>query len=67
MITNLEEGEKTKCQCYWPDSGSCSFGPFKISISGEQILADYTIRKLEVQVYVWCKVQTHHPPPEKNP
>ena len=53
MITNLEEGEKIKCQRYWPETGSCSFGPFKITKSGEQILADYTIRKLEVQVFMY--------------
>ena len=50
MITNLEEGGKIKCQRYWPESGTCSFGPFEISLTEEQILADYTIRKLGVQV-----------------
>ena len=50
MITNLEEGGKPKCQQYWPDSGTESFGPFQVSITGQQILADYTIRKLTVQV-----------------
>ena len=51
MITNLEEAGKIKSQRYWPETGRCSFGPFEISISDEQILADYTIRKLEVQVH----------------
>jgi len=50
MITNLEEGGKTKCEQYWPDSATESFGPFQVSITEQQILADYTIRKLTVKV-----------------
>ena len=50
MITNLEERGKTKCQQYWPDSHTKNFGPFEVSITKEQILADYTIRNLTVQV-----------------
>jgi len=50
MITNLEESDKTKCQQYWPDSHTKHFGPFEISITKEQILADYTIHNLTVQV-----------------
>ena len=52
MITNLEEGNKIKCQRYWPETGRCSFGPFEITITDEQMLADYTIRKLDVQVNI---------------
>ena len=51
MITNLEEGGKTKCQQYWPDSRTRNFGPFQVSIVDERILADYTIRILTVQVF----------------
>ena len=50
MITNLEEGGKTKCQQYWPDSGTENFGPFQVSLTEQQVLADYTIRKLTVKV-----------------
>ena len=50
MITNLEERGKPKCQQYWPDSGTENFGPFQVSITEQQILADYTIRNLTVQV-----------------
>ena len=51
MLTNLEEGGKTKCQQYWPDSRSKNFGPFQVSMIDERILADYTIRILTVQVF----------------
>ena len=51
MITNLEERGKTKCQQYWPDLGTESFGPFQVSITDQQVLADYTIRNLTVQVF----------------
>ena len=50
MITNLEEGGKIKCQRYWPESGHCKFGPFEVTLTDKQILADYTIRKLEAKV-----------------
>jgi len=50
MITNLEGGGKPKCQQYWSDSGTESYGPFQVTITGQQILANYTIRKLTVQV-----------------
>ena len=50
MITNLEEGSKKKCQQYWPDSGTENIGPFQVTITEQQVLADYTIRKLTVKV-----------------
>ncbi|CAI8024471.1 Receptor-type tyrosine-protein phosphatase alpha [Geodia barretti] len=50
MITNLEEGGKIKCQRYWPETGRCGFGPFTVTLTDEQIFADYTIRKLELQL-----------------
>ena len=50
MITNLVEGTETKCHQYWPDKGSVKFGPFKVSIIDQQILADYIIRTLVLQV-----------------
>ena len=51
MITNLVEGKKTKCEQYWPTSGSEAFGPFQVTITKQLILADYTIRTLSVEVY----------------
>ena len=50
MVTNLKEGTRIKCQQYWPESGSKSFGPFQVTISDHQTLADYTTRSLLVQV-----------------
>ena len=32
MVTNLREGTKTKCHQYWPETGTQSFGPFKVTI-----------------------------------
>ena len=58
MITNLVEGGKTKCQHYWPKSGCYEFGPFEVILTGEQILADYTIRKLSAKVYISCHFDT---------
>ena len=52
MITNLEEGGKPKCQRYWPDSGAETFGPFQVTLTDQQTLADYTTRSLLVQVCV---------------
>ena len=54
MITNVVEGKKTKCEQYWPLSGSLEFGPFKITVTSQQILADYTIGTLSVEVNSTC-------------
>ena len=50
MIANLKEGGKSKCEQYWPESGTQNFGPFQVTITDQQILADYVIRKLTVKV-----------------
>lgn len=50
MITNLKEGNKKKCEQYWPESGSINYGPFKISLTEQQVLADYCIRTFLVTV-----------------
>ena len=50
MITNLVEGKKTKCEQYWPLSASLDFGPFRVTIINQLILADYTINTLSVDV-----------------
>ena len=50
MITNLQEGGRTKCHQYWPDTGSHRFGPFQVTLTERQILADYTVRKFTLEV-----------------
>ena len=53
MITNLVEGTKTKCHQYWPDKDSVKFGPFEVSVIDQQILTDYTVRSLVLQVHTY--------------
>ena len=50
MVTNLKEGNKKKCEQYWPDSGSKSFGPFQVTLTEQQIFADYIVRTMKVTV-----------------
>ncbi|XP_064386173.1 uncharacterized protein LOC135334783 [Halichondria panicea] len=50
MLTNLKEGNKVKCQPYWPESGKKQFGPFTVAITEQQIFADYTVRTLKVTI-----------------
>ena len=50
MVTNVKEGIRIKCQQYWPESGKKDFGPFQVTITDQQIFADYTIRTLSVSV-----------------
>ncbi len=50
MVTNLKEGSKVKCQQYWPDSGTKSFGPFEVTITDQQTFADYSLRIFHVAV-----------------
>ena len=60
MLANVVEGGYVKCQKYWPETGTQSFGPFIVTITGQQILADYTTREFSVQVY------TLHTPNQKE-
>ena len=51
MVTNLKEGNRIKCQQYWPESGKHDhFGPFQVTITDEHVFADYTIRTFSVSV-----------------
>ena len=50
MLTNLTEGEKVKCELYWPESGKEAFGPFSVTIADQQVFTDYTIRTFKVSV-----------------
>ncbi len=56
MVTNLKEGNKKKCEQYWPESGSVSFGAFKVTLTEHQAFADYCIRTIKVTVS--CKNTT---------
>ena len=50
MVTNLKESNKIKCQQYWPDNGSKNFGPFTVTLTDQQLFADYIIRLLQLEV-----------------
>ena len=52
MVTNLKEGNKRKCEQYWPDSGSTTYGPFKVALMEQQVLVDYCVRTLQVTVSI---------------
>ena len=50
MVTNLKEGDKVKCQQYWPEASNENYGPFIVTLTEQQIFTDYTIRTLQVKV-----------------
>ena len=50
MVTNVKENNRVKCHQYWPDTGSRTFGPFRVTIINQQIFTDYIIRRLQVEV-----------------
>ena len=50
MVTNIKEGKKTKCQQYWPEDEYEEYGPFRITLSDQQMFANFTIRLLQVEV-----------------
>ena len=50
MVTNVWEGGQQKCEQYWPSQGTQEYGPFKVTLTDQQVFADYTIRKLLVAV-----------------
>ena len=41
-----------KCQLYWPDAvnTSCTYGNISVTLIGEEVLAEYTIRTLGVKM-----------------
>ena len=51
MVTNVKENNRVKCHQYWPDTGSRTFGPFRVTIINQQIFTDYIIRRLQVEVF----------------
>ena len=55
MLANLVEACAVKCHKYWPETGTMTFGPFNVTITGQQILADYTTREFSVQVLTFLK------------
>ena len=48
MVTNLKEGNTKKCEQYWPDTGSRNYGPFKVTLTEQQVFADYCTRTMQV-------------------
>ena len=50
MVTNVVEGGQQKCEQYWPSQGTQEYGPFKVTLTDQQVFADYIIRKLLVAV-----------------
>ena len=50
MVTNTVERGQQKCEQYWPDKGTKEYGPFKVTLTDQQVFADYTIRHLFVSV-----------------
>ena len=50
MLTNVEEGNKIKCEQYWPESGKEDYGSISVIITDQQILADYVIRSFVISV-----------------
>jgi len=49
MITHLFENGKPKCDLYWPDAGTETYGDMCVSLLREDILASYTLRTFSVR------------------
>ena len=56
MTTDLIEGTMTKFHQYWPGIGSQFYGPFQITITDQQTMADYYYLYLKFR----CVYQTLH-------
>ena len=60
MVTNTTEGGQNKCEHYWPEQGTKEYGPFKVTLTDQQVFADYTIRELFVSVSLMTLCLTLH-------
>lgn len=49
MLCNIVESHRVKCQQYWPEVGSKTYGAVFVRKISEQKLVDYVIRKFEVK------------------
>ena len=52
MVTNIKEGKKVKCEQYWPEDDFEDFGPFRVTLSDQQMFANFMIRLLHVEVSI---------------
>ena len=52
MVTSVVEEGQQKCEQYWPSQETQEYGPFKVTLTDQQVFADYTIRQLLVAVSV---------------
>ena len=49
MITNLVERGRRKCDMYWPKEGSLTYGHIDVTLVKEDVMANYTVRRLRVK------------------
>ena len=49
MITHLFENGKPKCDLYWPDAGSDTYGDIVVTPTREDVLASYTLRTFSLR------------------
>ena len=49
MITNLVERGRRKCDMYWPKEGSMTYGHIDVTLVKEDVMANYTVRRLRVK------------------
>ena len=56
VMTNTTERGTKKCELYWPNAlqEEKEVGPFKITLSSQQVFADYTVRYMDLEVKCVC-------------
>ena len=59
MLCNIVESNRVRCQQYWPESDSCSYGPFVVVLLEEQTFADYVLRTLNVSVSMFVTTNVY--------
>ena len=58
MVTKLKESSVSKCQRYWPETGTEKYGPFQVTLTKQELLADYVFCTLDLQ---YTAVRPLHP------
>ena len=61
MLCDIVESHRVKCQQYWPESGSQTYGPICVQKLHEVKVVGHVVRKFEISVSLKYSYSTYLP------